>query len=188
MNRGMIAEIAAMRRHGIVRPFRALRAARTAGVELALACAILDKETGGGHNLFGHDRDAAGNVIWHGQTGRVDVTKERYRDYLAFRKRTGLMQGVGPVQLTWWSFQDEADRAGGCWKPYPNMLVGFRLIRRNIDARRDAGDPAPMRTAVRMYNGSGPAAEAYADDVMRRRQEWTQRLREARRGSPRAAS
>jgi hypothetical protein len=71
------------------------------------------------------------------------------------------MQGVGPVQLTWWEFQDEADRRGGCWKPAINMEVGFErlaaLVRRN-----------GLRDGIRAYNGSGPAAERYADKVLER--------------------
>lgn len=47
--------------------------------------------------------------------------------------------------------------------PERSVEEAAKLLRRNIDA--SGGD---VRGGVRRYNGSGPAAEAYADDVMRR--------------------
>lgn len=47
--------------------------------------------------------------------------------------------------------------------PERSIEEAAKLLRRNIDA--SGGD---VRGGVRRYNGSGPAAEAYADDVMRR--------------------
>lgn len=159
-----------LKKLGIVNPLWTIRAARAAKLPLPLACALLEQETGGGRNVYGHDRDRSGKVIWHGQSGTVPVTRENYRDYLAFRKRTGLMQGVGPLQLTWWSIQDEADERGGCWKPLPNMQVGFShlatLIRRN-----------GLRLGVRAYNGSGPQADAYADSVLAKTRKWEAALK-----------
>jgi hypothetical protein len=101
-------------------------------------------ETGGGRNVFGHDP-----TIFIGG----DVTKQRYLRYRLARGHRH-MQGVGPVQLTYWSIQDAADKLGGCWIPEVNMRVGFALLRYNI-ARygRERGFAA--------YNGSGPAAARY---------------------------
>ena len=78
------------------------------------------QETGGGRNVFGHDPTVF--------AGAGKVTRSKYLAYKHVRQRTGEMQGVGPMQLTWWSYQDRADRLGGAWKPYPNMLVGFRHL------------------------------------------------------------
>lgn len=47
--------------------------------------------------------------------------------------------------------------------PERSVEEAAKLLRRNIDA--SGGD---VRGGVRRYNGSGPAAERYADDVMRR--------------------
>lgn len=47
--------------------------------------------------------------------------------------------------------------------PERSIEEAAKLLRRNIDA--SGGD---VRGGVRRYNGSGPAAEAYADDVMKR--------------------
>jgi len=38
------------------------------------------------------------------------------------------MQGVGPCQLTWWTFQDRADELGGCFKPGPNIRTGVERL------------------------------------------------------------
>src|ERR687894_620449 len=99
----------------IVDPKTTLRIARRVNRErgampLSRACALLEKESGGGHNVFGHDKGGA--VI--GGT----VTKESYRRYLArVRSGQGARQGVGPTQLTFSGYQEEADRHGGCWRP-----------------------------------------------------------------------
>jgi hypothetical protein len=172
----LLGKLAVMRRNGIVYPWRTFRAARKAGLGLALACALLDQETGGGRNVFGHDRDSDGHIIFHGQEGTVPVTREGYQEYKRFRDATGTvppfgrMQGVGPMQLTWYAFQDEADKLGGCWRPGKNMRTGFQIVKRNIDT---AGS---MRAGVRQYNGSGPEAEEYADAVLAGREVWRERL------------
>ena len=69
------------------------------------------QETSGGANIFGHD-----TTIF---AGAGEVTKSKYLAYKKQRgpKGEGGMQGVGPLQLTFFTLQDEADDRGGCWKP-----------------------------------------------------------------------
>lgn len=153
----------AMRLGGIVFPRLTLEAARNAKMPLALACAFLEQETAGGHNVFGHDPTIFG--------GAGEVTKQKY---LAYKERRGPegrggMQGVGPMQLTFWSIQDEADARGGCWSPRINMEVGFVHAKASIQRNG-------LRTGIRAYNGSGPAAERYADQVLHRLAAWEKRL------------
>jgi len=119
-NKLPLKTLAKARKNGIKIPVRAYLASRKAKIPFYVACAFLEQESAGGENVFGHDPS-----IFSG-AGRV--TKAKYLRYRAERKRTGKMQGVGPLQLTYWSFQDAADRLGGCWKPYNNCLVGFKLI------------------------------------------------------------
>lgn len=138
-----------MRANGILMPVRTLIAARKAKLPLPLACALLMQESGGGRNVFGHDP-----TIF---TGAGEVTREKYLAYKAQRGRER-MQGVGPCQLTWWEFQDEADRRGGCWNPEINMQVGFERL---AFLTKRFG----VRDGIRRYNGSGPAAERYAGEV-----------------------
>ncbi len=130
--------VARMRRIGMKMPVRSLQAARGAKLPVPLACSILTQETGGGVNEYGHDP-----TIF---VGAGAVTKGNYH---------------GPVQLTYAGYQDAADRAGGCWKPLVNMTVGFGVLVDHI--RRDG-----LKSGVAAYNGTGPAAQRYADEVLAR--------------------
>ena len=87
-----------MRKHGIDVPRVAYEEARSAGLELAVLCAVLEQETGGGRNVWGHDRDSDGKRIgplrggWRldegmGESG--EVTEEGYREYRRFRDARG---------------------------------------------------------------------------------------------------
>lgn len=156
-------------RHGIIRPRIVVAAARTADITIATACTLLEKETGGGHNIFGHDP-----TIY---AGAGKVTREKYRAYKARRLESGnrLMQGVGPCQLTWWEIQDTADRAGGCWRPYYNEAVGFAYLASLADQH------GSLREGARAYNGTGAAADTYARDFMHKRKRWNIIVREASR-------
>lgn len=147
----MLPVLFRLRRAGIVYPWWTWRQARVARLGLPLACALLMEESSGGHNEFGHDPTIC--------AGWGQVTKGRYLAYRHLRDTTGECQGVGPCQLTAASYQDEADRLGGCWQPRYNIAVGFHALAGLIRA-----DGLPV--GVQRYNGSGPAAEAYARRVL----------------------
>ena len=150
-------------------PAECLAAALEAKLPIHLAASLLIQESGGGRNVYGHDPTVFAGGPGHGQPN--EVTEANYREYLRLRgtKGEGGMQGVGPCQLTWWSYQDEADEAGGCWDPVANMKVGFKRLADNI---RRYG----MHPGVKAYNGSGEAAEAYATTVIARAEEIRQKL------------
>jgi hypothetical protein len=153
---GLIERLAA---GGVIAPYRAITEARRAGLRLELACALLEKESGGGQNVYGHDPS-----IFCG-AGRV--TRANYAEYKRGRLASGnrSMQGVGPCQLTWWEFQDQADAQGGCWRPEVNMRVGFRHLAALVE-RYGESDGA------RRYNGSGDTAEAYSRDLLAKARRW----------------
>ena len=73
--------------------------ART-GLPLALACAVLEQESAGGHNIWGHDGGA--NVKTGGAyTPGAVVTEDAYRRYRRLADAQVIIrQGVGPCQLT----------------------------------------------------------------------------------------
>ena len=144
-------------------------AAQAAGLELAAAATMLDKESAGGLNLWGHDGVATGGAYVMGAL----VTEQAYRAYkVALATGRAGRQGVGPCQLTYHTLQDQADAQGGCWRPEVNLRVGFTHLAQLIRANGTRG-------GFRAYNGSGPAAERYADDAMRRYAAWQARLRGA---------
>lgn len=153
-----------LKKRGIVNPWYTAYEARRAGLPLAIACALLDQESGGGYNVFGHD------PVKPPQIKGGWVTKERYTHYKVLRKQGYGMQGVGPVQLTWWEFQDLADKYGGCWKVQFNMRVGFEHAAAMI---KQYGE----RNGLKRYNGTGPAAERYAVQVMGRVAIWRTRFK-----------
>jgi peptidoglycan hydrolase-like protein with peptidoglycan-binding domain len=158
------ALIQRLREGGIVHPKITIAEAQRSGLRLAIACAMLDKETSGGHNVFGHDP-----TIF---VGAGEVTRAKYLAYKKQRVASGnkRMQGVGPCQLTWYTLQDEADKEGGCWRPEINIRVGFRHLAANIKAHGEAD-------GARRYNGSGKAAEAYSADLLKRAAAWEKRLK-----------
>jgi hypothetical protein len=109
---------------------------------------MLVMESSGGRNVF---------------QGGDPVTKPLYRAYLARRDTDGTT-GVGPCQLTFAGYQDDADALGGCWVPQYNCRVGFKALGEFIDQHGH-------REAFGRYNGGTrwtdyPSAIRYADSAM----------------------
>jgi soluble lytic murein transglycosylase-like protein len=155
----LAAIILRAKRSGIVNPLITYNEARRAGIPFAVLCAVLEQESGGGHNVFGHDH--VRNPVKGGK-----VTKARYLKYKRYRKQGLGMQGVGPMQLTYYGYQDLADNMGGCWKPKYNIRVGANKLAKDI---RRYG----LYGALKAYNGS----DAYAHQVMGRVKNWEKRLK-----------
>ena len=164
-------QVELLRARGLKYPRIAVQEAARVGLPLSYGLAFLEKESTGrdrdgavrfGLNLFGHD--AVRNPVKGGF-----VSQQRYGGYLAARRAGQGMQGVGPLQLTWWEFQDMADRIGGCWQPRYNMRVGFGIAKALI---RQHG---PVEGAAR-WNGTGTAAAAYAQDWLAKQRRWHQIL------------
>lgn len=162
----MPTEAQIIAQHGIKRPDITIRAAREAELELAVACAMLMGESGGGRMVWGSDAVQTGGAYVKGGP----VTRENYLAYRAL-VRAGKIgrQGVGDAQLTSSEFQDRGDQLGGCWDPYANQLSGFIGLANRVKAYG-------LRGGLRRYNGSGPAAERYADRRMAEIAIWRARL------------
>lgn len=149
-------------RSGIVDAQLVVETAAAVGLELAAACAMLEKETAGGQNVWGHD---GGAIIKGGP-----VTQANYASYRhAIETGRSGRQGCGPTQLTYGPLQNQADDLGGCWVPRHNLRVGFQNLAGLI---RSHG----LTDGFRRYNGSGPAATAYANDAMVKLGVWRARL------------
>jgi len=159
-----LAQIAKARSGGIKIPVRAYRASKKAGVPFYVTASLLMQESSGGLNVWGSDP-----TIF---VGRGAVTKANYAEYKRERIASGnrLMQGCGPVQLTYYSIQDKADAQGGCWRPYVNLLTGLQILAGYYNTYGNWVD------AARRYNGSGPAADAYAAQMAQRYTEWQRKL------------
>jgi hypothetical protein len=140
-----------LREHGIIHPIFTHDAAEREGLDLAAACAMLMMESAGGHNEFGHD--------WPFEYAGQEVTEERYRALRAAIDLGRPSTGVGPCQLTSVTLLDDADQLGGAWDIVHNLEVGFHYLRGLMDEHG-------VRDGFMHYNGSGPAAEAYANAAM----------------------
>lgn len=144
------------KRHGMQNPYIAADEANRAKLPYAIAYALMEQETGNGANIFGHDP-----TIF---VGAGVVTKDKYLAYKRARGHTR-MQGVGPIQLTWWATQDAADKLGGCWRPRFNLRVGFSTLAALIRANGRV-------LGCERYNGSGPAAVAYSKSLRSKIAKW----------------
>lgn len=124
-------------------------------VGLPLAFALIIHESGGenvwGHDFYG-DQRAPG---W----GWGAVTEANVERFLVQRNASGRSNGCGLTQLTSPSLQDEAMEAGGLWVPQHQMAVGLHDL-------HDLISEHGLGAGVAAYNGSGPAAAAYAKEVL----------------------
>ena len=155
-----LAEILAA--HGILRAPEVVELAAVAKLDLACAATLLAKESGGGRNIWGSDPVPTGHSYDKGSP----VVRGDYLAYLgAIARGAAGRQGCGPTQLTAKIYQDQADRAGGCWDWRANCLTGFRILR---DLIRRYGE----HNGFRAYNGSGAAADRYAADAMAGLSQW----------------
>ncbi len=152
------------RRHGARYSLRIVREARRAGIPISLGFALVEQESAF-RNVFGSDP-----TIF---AGAGKVTQRKYQEYRRRRGASGGggMQGVGPVQLTWYSYQDAADKLGGCWIPRHNIRVGFSVLAGHVKAK------GGLTPGIAAYNGSGPAAQRYSSEVRRKMVQWHGKLR-----------
>lgn len=159
------------RANGLLMPHSAWRAHQRTGVPFYVLAAFLMQETGGGVNEYGHDVDSTGTPrpFW----GVPEVTQENYAVYLHERD-LGVVeakqfphlgrrsQGVGPMQLTYYAYQDRADHEGGCWDPAVNIRVGAEILAEKYAVLHD------WHKVARSWNGR----ESYAVEMDARFKEW----------------
>lgn len=155
------------KKHGANYSLRIILEARRVDIPVSLGFALVEQESSF-RNVYGSDpRPNGGTADLMGKP----VTKLNYTAYRGRRgsRGQGGMQGVGPCQLTWWEFQDFADKLGGCWVPKHNIRVGFDVLASLIQQRG-------MRKGIARYNGDGPAADNYATGVLSKQAKWHERL------------
>lgn len=151
-------------------PFAEVFSAAYTGLELAVACTTSQLESTG-RNIYGADPASLWmNTGPYGELWEHPVTKANYAWFIARVHEGHTSDGVGPKQLTSLGLLEAADAHGGAWRPQPNCAEGDRFFLALI---REAGSEW---AAFRDYNGSGPAAEHYADEAMGVVETWRQRL------------
>lgn len=146
--------------------------AEKAGVPLDLMLAQIDtKESPGFRNIFGCDFGNREEVPYCNQK----VTKDSARKLLIWAERTHSGNGVGPMQLTYYTYLREAERQGGLHKVSAQLKVAFKIMH---DLIQSYGD----REALARYNGgnSPPASSyAYANAILAERRKWRRRIKRA---------
>lgn len=139
-----------------------------------LGCVILYKETSGGDNIYGHDR---GGVFSIPYPGRVEVTEENFKQFLAAISKAGsISNGVGPMQITYKGHFPIMEKAGlKAWVPADNIMYGISLVAGSYRKRRDAGDTSDQafQRAATIYNlGSWVATWAYGIHALKLSHDW----------------
>jgi hypothetical protein len=124
-------------------------------IPVSLGLALQEQESNG-QNIFGADTNAP---FTH-----QPVTKARVLKLVEHVRAGGLSNGVGPMQLTFIAFIDEANRDGGAWDPAVNIATGLGII---ADHVKQHG----VRKGLAAYNGGTPNSEkglGYAKQVIER--------------------
>ena len=98
-------------------------ACRLEGLDYFVACALLEKESGG-RNVYGSDR---GGVL-SGYPGEADESNYRVFRWL-LAKPGAVSNGVGPTQITFPGYFTAMESEGlKPWDPTDNCRMGFRLL------------------------------------------------------------
>ena len=144
-----------------------VRAAVAVGLEVAIAAAIIEKESNGA-NIYGHDVGGVFSTTALGKPPGNTVTEENFRE---FRRRIAqpgsISNGVGPAQITWPGYFPDAESKGfKLWLPEDNIRFGLGLFAAHL---RGSGSIVDAGAA---YNG----ALQYGIDLAGMVGEWRQRL------------
>jgi hypothetical protein len=124
-------------------------------IPVSLGVALQEQESNG-RNIFGADSNAP--------FAHLAVTKERVLQLVEHVRAGGTSNGVGPLQLTFLPFIEEANRDGGAWKPSVNIATGLGIIAANVSRHGVRGGLATYNAG----NPQAPAGRAYAKQVMER--------------------
>ena len=165
-----------------------VQAATATGIPLAIAAAMIQKESGG-KNVYGHDGSAEtgpgvfstkyGPVTINGTTyaqgSDIPVTQGNFAEFLRRVTAGEKSNGVGPAQLTY----------AGYFKQYPtyefwdalaNIKFGLTIIADYLDG--DTSDAAISAAGARYNGGTNPNATAiaYGADLLAKTNAWRAKL------------
>jgi hypothetical protein len=126
-------------------------------IPVALGVALQEQESEG-RNIFGADDRAP--------FAHEPVTKDRVMQLVAHVHAGGVSNGVGPLQLTFIGFIEEANRDGGAWKPAVNIATGLGIVAGHVKQHG-------VRDGLATYNAGNPRSDdgqKYAGEVMKRQE------------------
>ena len=165
-----------------------VQAATATGIPLAIAAAMIQKETGG-KNVYGHDGSAEtgpgvfstkyGPVVIGGTTyaqgSDIPVTQGNFAEFLRRVTAGEKSNGVGPAQLTYAGYFRQAPDYP-FWDALANIRFGLTILADYLD---DDFSDASISSAGAHYNGGtnpGSKALAYGADLLAQTQIWRARL------------
>ncbi|MGO2751783.1 MAG: hypothetical protein ACTIA6_17165 [Pseudoclavibacter sp.] len=152
--------------HGVQNADAIVRAVVSVGLEVAIAAAIIQKESNGA-NIYGHDLGGLFSSAALGKPPGNAVTEANFRTFTARVAAGETSNGVGPAQITWPGYFPQAAREGfKLWLPEDNIRFGLRLFASHL---RGSGD---IVEAGRAYNG----ARQYGVDLAIMVTGWRNRL------------
>ena len=155
-----------------------VEAADRTGVPLAIAAAMVEKESGG-RNVYGHDTGGVFSV-----PGRdIEITQENYKEFLRRVLVGEKSNGVGPAQITYRGYFERYPEYP-FWEPLANIKFGLTIL---ADYLRGDYSDASVAAAGARYNGGtnpGPRALAYGTDLLTKTKAWRARLAATTEGKP----
>lgn len=173
---------------GLVNADLIVQSATATGIPLAIAAAMIQKESGG-KNVYGHDGSAEtgpgvfstkyGPVVIGGttyaQSSDIPVTQGNFAEFLRRVTAGGKSNGVGPAQLTYAGYFKQAPDYP-FWDALANIRFGLTILADYLD---DDFSDSSISSAGAHYNGGttpGSKALAYGADLLAQTKIWRARL------------
>jgi hypothetical protein len=164
--RRQVAIVSRYQLHG----FEEVFSAYYTGLDLAVACTTTQMESSG-QMIYGQDPASAWmNEGPYGRLWEEPVTKANATWAWSRIQQGATSNGFGIKQLTSPALIADAMAHGGVWNPQHNCAAGDRFF---LSLIRESGS---LWAAFMHYNGSGPAAEQYANNCCQIVNQWRARL------------
>ena len=181
-------EAGALAAGGLTNADLIVQAATATGIPLAIAAAMIQKETGG-RNVYGHDGSAeTGPGVFstkygpvtigdttYAQGSDIPVTQANFAEFLRRVTAGEKSNGVGPAQITYSGYFKQAPDYP-FWDALANIRFGLTILADYLD---DDFSDASISSAAAHYNGGtnpGPRALAYGADLLTKTKIWRARL------------
>ena len=173
---------------GLVNADLIVQAATATGIPLAIAAAMIQKESGG-KNVYGHDGSVEtgpgvfstryGPVVIGGTTyaqgSNIPVTQGNFAEFLRRVTAGEKSNGVGPAQLTYAGYFKQVPDYP-FWDALANIRFGLTILADYLD---DDFSDSSISAAGARYNGGtnpGEKALAYGADLLAKTITWRARL------------
>ena len=160
-----------------------VQAATATGIPLAIAAAMIQKETGG-KNIYGHDAGGVystltgpvvvGGIVYK-KGADIPVTSFNFVEFLRRVTAGEKSNGVGPAQLTYAGYFKQAPDYP-FWDALANIRFGLTVL---ADYLNDDFSDSSISSAGARYNGGtnpGTKALTYGEDLLTKTNAWRAKL------------